>query len=251
MVTTDLELVPSATHLVYAGRADGDTRADWEANADDGACLFCGHVGLTVAASDTINRKYFNNDDITDAPHSDRVCVACAYCMDTRKVKQGHWIATEQHFERVSTGDLPGRFAAIRAGGYEPPIAVKVAEDPIRSSHGYLWTPVSYTVDPLRICYDRSMETPLVEWDLLDQLVADIEELRWHGFRLDDIREDSPRVGDLESVGSDVYDQIRERTLDPHGGTALFELAITLSRSADDQDRDETTDGNATLSKYT
>jgi len=251
MAALDSKPVPSATHLVYAGRTDANTRSEWEADAEDGTCVFCGHVGPSVAATDTINRKYFNNDDITDAPYSDRVCVACAYCMDTRKVKQGHWIATNERFERVSTGDLPSAFKAIREGAYDPPIAVKIAEDAIRSSHGYLWTPVSYTLDPLRICYDRSMETPLVEWDLLDQLVADIEELRWHGFRLDDIRDDSPRVADLESVGHEVYDQIRERTLKPHGGTALFELAITLSRSADDQDRDETTDGNTTLSKYT
>jgi len=251
MAALDLKPVPSATHLVYAGRTDADTRADWAAKAEGGTCLFCGHTGQTVPAPDTINRKYFNNDDITDAPYSDRVCVACAYCMDTRKVKQGHWIATNDRFERVSTGDLPGVFTAIRDAEYEPPIAVKIAEDAIRSSHGYLWTPVSYTLDPLRICYDRSMETPLVEWGLLDQLVADIEELRWHGFRLDDIRTDSPRVGDLESVGHDVYDRIRDRTIRPHGGTALFELAITLSRAADDQDRDETTDGNTTLSKYT
>jgi len=251
MAALDLNQVPSATHLVFAGRTNADTRAEWEAGADEGTCLFCGHTGPTVPADDQIARKYFNDDDITDAPYSDRVCVACAYCMDTRKVKQGHWIATTDRFERVSTGDLLDAFSAIREGAYDPPLAVKIAEDAIRSSHGYLWTPVSYTVAPLRICYDRSKETPLVKWDRLDQLVADIEELRWHGFRLDDIREDSPRVADLESVGSDVYDRIRERTIRPHGGTALFELAITLSRSADDQDRDETTDGNTTLSKYT
>lgn len=250
MAATDLKPVPSATHLVFAGRADAETRAEWQSDAEEGICLFCGHSGPTVPAADTINRKYFNNDDITDAPDSDRVCIACAYCMDTRKVKQGHWIATHDTFERVSTGDLLMAFSAIRDGVYEPPIAVKIAEDAIRSSHGYLWTPVSYTVDPLRICYDRSMETPLVEWDLLDQLVGDIEDLRWHGFRLDDIREDDPRTNDLASIGRDAYARIRERTIQPHAGTALFELALTLSRSSDDQDRDETTDGNATLSKY-
>jgi hypothetical protein len=250
MATLDLK-VPSATHLVYAARTDADTHADWVAGADNGTCLFCGHTGPTVPAANTINQQYFNDDDIASAPYSDRVCVACAYCMDTQKVKQGHWIATTDRFKRVSTGDLPDTFGAIRRGEYDPPIAVKIAEAPIRSSHGYLWTPVSYSVAPLRICYDRSMETPLVKWDLLDQLVDDIEELRWHGFRLEDIREDAPRVDDLESVGYEVYDRIRERTIEPHGGTALFEVAITLSRAADDQDRDETTDGNTTLSKYT
>jgi len=252
MSTQELQAVPSATHLVFAGRPDDETRTEWKERGEPGTCVFCAHEGPTVQAEEVINRKYFNNDDYADAPYSDRVCVACAYCMGESRVKQAHWIATEDDFERVSTGDLRDLFNAIEAGesDHDPPLALKIADDPIRSSHAYLWTPVSYTTDPLRVCYDRSAEEALVEWGLLDQLIEDIEELRWHGCRLDDIRAGDLRAGDLESVGRAAFDRIRDRTIRPHSGTALFEIAITLSRAADDQDRDETTDGNATLSKF-
>lgn len=220
---------PSATHYLALNH-DGGTLDEYRES--DGLCYFCSHNGPGLAASEVISEDYFSDYPLRENPESDHVCAFCAYCMDHRGLKQGHWIVTADEYRSVSTGDLLELFQDIQSGEYEPPIALHVSENPIRSEHAYLWTPIVHSTSPLLLSYAR--ESVLVEWDEFDRLLEAIEELRWFGFRGDDIRSGEPRVRDLDAIGADRYWTL-DRRLDPHRGTALLEVLWTVSRSKDDQ----------------
>jgi hypothetical protein len=221
--------VPAATHLLYRHHADPDEQNDYA--TDDGECCFCGVEAAGLPASDAINHTYFSDYDIMQAD-TGHVCEACAYCMDTRALKNGHWIASANEFASISTGGLPPHFDRLRNGEYETPVAVHLSANPIRSEHAYLWTPVVHEVAPLTLDYDN--QTVELSWDEYDRVLEAVEELRWHGFRGDDIRSGEPRIRDLRSVGRDRYQTLNAR-LDPYRNTPLLEVVWTLSRSKTDQ----------------
>lgn len=229
MHETPTETVSATTHLV--AKAHEGTPID-NYSERSGACYFCGHDGPGLSAADVISEKYFSDYPLRERPDSDHVCAACAYCMDHRSLKQGHWVATRDQFRSVSTGDLLDVLREIRDGAVDAPLAVHVSANPIRSEHAYLWTPVSDTHAPLRLSYDQ--QTVSLEWNVFDRLLAAVEELRWHGFRGDDIRSGEPRVRDLASVGPSRYQTIDSR-IEPYRGTALLDVVWTASRSKDDQ----------------
>lgn len=229
MAFSTKEEPPSATHLIAENHEGADLD---EYSHREGICYFCGHIGPGMLAEDVISEDYFSDHDLRTRPDSNHVCASCAYCMDHRDVKQGHWIASSSDHRSISTGDLLSEFQRVQDGEYDLPLAVHVSENPIRSEHAYLWTPPTYSTDPLLLTYGR--QNVVLQWAEFDQLLSAIEELRWHGFRGDDIRSGEPRVRDLDSVGRERYRTLNER-IDPHRGTALFEVAWTVSRSRDDQ----------------
>lgn len=239
---------PPTTHLIaQAHQTDTDISSESFAETT-GRCAFCGADASGLPVDEGVNYDYFNDDPLMQAD-TGHVCQYCVYCMNAdRALKQGHWIVTPDIYERISTADLPEALDALRMGEYDTPYALYITRDPILSQHSYLWVPTTQTTDILVCAYAR--QTVRIEWDTLDTLVDAIEKLRWHGFRLDDIRSGEPRVSDLASVGRNQYRDL-DAVIDPYRRTPELELALTLSRAADDQDRDETQDGNATLGRFT
>lgn len=235
---------PSATHLIADQHASSGDLDEWKQEV--GACCFCGVEEEGVLASDAISREYFSDDPLMQA-HTGHLCFACAYCMNQRELKNGHWIAASNRYERISTSDLPDHFDQLQAGDYEPPVAVHLTASPIRSSHAYLWTPVREATDPLGLDFDR--ETVTIRWGELDRLVRAVEDCRWNGFTFTEIRSGEPRVSHLEEMGVESYRRA-EGVIEPHRRTAALEVALTLSKSADNQSRPRTNDGNATLDNY-
>lgn len=225
----------AATHLLH--RHHGD---DAELRDAEGTCCFCLHEGPGANVEDAVSQKYFSDDPLmqSDTGH---VCAACAYCMNTRTLKQGHWVAHANGLLQPSTGDLLGVFRDLRGEQYDTPLAIHVTSSPIRSSHAYLWTPVNDTAVPLTVAYDRQT-VRIADWQAFGSLVAAIEDLRLHGFTFDEIRSGEPRVRNLREIGRGTY-QERDGVLDPHRRTARLELALTLSRGADDQPRSTIEDG--------
>jgi hypothetical protein len=205
-----------------------------------GTCCFCGVNGDGVHVNEATSEKYFSDDPLLAVPSSDHVCAACAWAMDQRRFKQGHWIVHSRGVETPSTGGLLGHFRQLRAGEHEPPLSVHVTSSPIRSSHSYLWTPVNATTRPLTVAYDRE-RVRIETWADLAALVAAVEDLRLHGFTFDELRSGEPRTGNVASIGIRRYRE-RDRIIAPHRRTARLELALTLSRSADDQPRTNLTD---------
>ena len=222
---------PSATHLIYRNHAGEEARKSVE--GADGTCCFCGHHGPGLPASEAISHTYFSDHDLMQAD-TGHVCAACAYCMDQRSLKNGHWIAASNRHDGISTGDLPKHFELLRDGAYEPPLAVHLTSSPIQSFHAYLWTPVRERTGPVVLDFDR--ETVRFEWGEFDALLAAVEDCRWHGFTLDEIRSGEPRVRNLDSIGIGPYQRV-DAVIDPHRRSPFLEVAITLSRSASDQDR--------------
>lgn len=221
--------LPSATHLLAENHSGADLD---EYGEQDGVCYFCGADATGVPAQEAISKAYFSDHDLAKQPESGHVCASCAYCMDQRSLKQGHWIVSASEHRRVSTGDLLEELKRIGRGEYEPPLAVHVSENPIRSEHAYLWTPIINSTDALLLTYGR--ESVFFEWGEFYRLLDAVEELRWHGFRGDDIRSGEPRVRDLDSVGAARYWTLNER-INPHRGTAFLGVVWTASRSRDDQ----------------
>jgi len=219
----------SATHLLYRHHSQGD---EWR-NVE-GRCGFCLQDRPGVSLDEAVSQKYFSDYPLmqSDTGH---VCEACAYCMNTRTLKQGHWIAHEDGLLQPSTGDLLDVFRGIRIGDCDAPLAVHVTSSPIRSSHAYLWTPVNATAKPLTVAYDRQ-RVRITDWERFAALLTAIEDLRLHGFTFDELRTGEPRVRNTREIGREAY-QDRDEMLAPHRRTARLELALTLSRGADDQPR--------------
>lgn len=236
--------VLAATHLIYRHHAEEVAGDEFE--GDDGTCCFCAHEGPGLPTTDAISHKYFSDYDLmqTDSGH---VCAACAYCMNQRSLKNGHWIAAANRYDSISTGDLPEHFQQLRDGAYESPLAVHLTSSPIQSFHSYLWTPLNHSHAPLVLDFDR--EAARLSWPDYDDLLEAVEDLRWHGFTLKEIRSGEPRLSNLQSVGRRQWAAVNE-VIDPYRRTPELEAVITLSRAADDQDRNETTDGNTKLTKY-
>lgn len=224
---------PHATHIL------AESSGDDEYHEDTGTCCVCGECGRGLHVDDATSKKYFSDDPLLTAPETDHVCAACAWTMDQRTYKQGHWVAHADGVKTLSTGDLLTVFRNLRAGWYDPPLAVHVTSSPIRSSHAYLWTPVNQTQLPLTIAFDRQ-HVRIADWQSFADLVAAVEDLRLHGFTFDEIRSGDPRVRNLQSIGRAAFTG-RDQIIAPHRRTARLELALTLSRSADDQPRTDLT----------
>lgn len=228
---------PSATHLLAS---TGEIPDDYRTK--NGVCCFCGIESPGQHVEEATSKKYFSDDPLLTEPASDHACESCAWTMGQRTFKQGHWIAHQDGVETPSTGDLLGLFRRLRTGEFEPPLAVHVTSSPIRSSHSYLWTPINQTPEPLTVAFDRET-VRIQDWSVLDDLVAAIEDFRLHGFTFDELRSGEPRVRNLREIGRERYSE-RDAVIDPHRRTAWLDLALTLSRSADDQSRTDLTDHN-------
>lgn len=223
--------VQAATHLLHEHYADSRSE-EWR--EQDGTCCFCLHVGPGVPVDDAVSQKYFSDDPLMESD-TGHVCEACAYCMNTRTLKQGHWIAHADALLQPSTGDLLDVFSNLRAGNLDTPVAVHVTGSPIRSSHAYLWTPVNETPTPFSVGFDRQT-VRIGDWQRFADLLGAVEDLRLHGFTFHELRTGEPRVRNLRQIGRKAYED-RDAVLDLHRRTARLELALTLSRGADDQPR--------------
>lgn len=221
----------AASNLVAQSHATDGGLEDYR--DQEGRCCFCSTVSDGVSTERAISAKYFTDNDLM-AAQTGHVCQHCAYCMNTRELKQGHWLATESEHRRISTGDLQEELARVQRGDVEPPLAMHISEDPIRSEHAYLWTPISDTTAPLTV--DYAGQRIRVTWPEYEHLLDAVEELRWHGFRGDDIRSGEARVSDIERIGADRYLDLDD-IVDPYRGTAFFELIWTVSKSKSDQDK--------------
>lgn len=210
-----------------------------------GVCCFCRRRGDGQSVETATSEDYFSDDPLLDAPTTNHVCAACAWVMDQRRFKQGHWLAHADGVQHPSTGELLQTFRRLRAGEYAAPLAVHVTSSPIRSSHAYLWTPVNETLEPLTVAYDRQMVT-VDDWAAFEQLLVAVEDLRLAGFTFDELRSGEPRVSNVATIGRDEYIS-REETIAPHRRTARLELVLTLSRAADDQPRTDYTDAHQPL----
>lgn len=223
------------THLLAE---TGDVSAGYRDG--NGVCCFCGIESEGINVEDATSEDYFSDDPLLSVPSSDHVCSSCAWVMDQRTFKQGHWIVHAAGVETPSTGDLLEQFRRLRDGEFDPPLAVHVTSSPIRSSHAYLWTPVNHRQKPLTIAFDRE-RIRIDDWQAFEELLAAIEDLRLFGFTFDEIKSGEPRVAHLREIGREGYRE-RDVIIEPHRWTAWIELALTLSRSADDQPRSELTD---------
>jgi len=230
----------TATHLLAQ-----TTEIPDEYRSQSGVCCFCRRSGDGQPVETATSADYFSDDPLLDAPSTDHVCAACAWVMDQREFKQGHWIVDDDAVQSPATGDLLQTFRQVRAGEYAPPLAVHVTSSPIRSSHAYLWTPVNQTPAPLTVAYDRQMVT-IGDWAAFEQLLVAVEDLRLAGFTFDELRSGEPRVSNVATIGRDEYIG-REETIAPHRRTPRLELVLTLSRAADDQPRTDYTDAHHPL----
>jgi len=221
----------AATHLLRKHHAPDD----WdEYHEDKDMCAFCGHDGVGAPVDEVVSQKYFSDYPLMQAD-TGHVCNSCAYAMNTRMLKQGHWLAHSDGLLQPSTGDLLEVFRDLVAGKYDTPLAVHVTSSPIRSSHAYLWTPVNESRRPLTVAFDRQ-HVRISDWGEFETLLSSIEDLRLHGFTFDEIRSCEPRVGNVRSIGREAY-QRREYVIERYRRTAKLELALKLSRSDDDQER--------------
>jgi len=107
--------VQAATHLLHRHHGDGETWYE-----DVGTCCFCLHAGHGASVDEVVSQKYFSDDPLMQSA-TGHVCEACAYCMNTRTLKQGHWVAHADGCLQPSTGDLLDVFCDLRDGDLDTP----------------------------------------------------------------------------------------------------------------------------------
>jgi len=210
----------TATRLIYLNHAEDDTGGDETAE-----CCFCGLEAPGVEAEEAISQKYFNDGDLIQK-ETGHVCRFCTYCMNTRELKTGHWLATENQYKSFSTGDIYEVLKKVAEGEYDTPLSIHVSDNPIKAQHSYLWCPVLESTDQLLLSYGKQVVR--FRWSEFKQLVDDIEILRRAGFRVKDIKSGEPRVRDLEDIGAEEYRKIEDR-IQEYRGSTVFELALTAS----------------------
>ena len=192
---------------------------------EHGTCTFCNTEEYGKPGEEVINSKYFTDYDLAD--DTGHVCAPCTMCMsEGKKFKNGNWLATPNEYIQFSTGDIKTVLRDVFVGEYETPFALHVAEEPIRSEHAYLWTPVCHSNNPVTLDYSR--RTVTVGSDDFETLIEAVEELRSHGFRLEDLRHDAGRIRDIKSIGRDRYNELRD-DIEPYRQTTLFELVLKAS----------------------
>jgi len=147
--------------------------------------------------------------------------------MNTRSLKTGHWLATEDRYRSFSTGDIFQVLEQVAEGKYSEPLSVHISDNPIKAQHSYLWCPVMENSSSLVVSYGDQVVR--FDWTEFEQLVDNIETLRGAGFRVKDIKSGEPRVGDLEDIGLEEYRKIEDR-LREYRGSNLFKLALTASK---------------------
>ena len=213
-----------ATQLIYLNRCDEEGKY----GEQEGKCCFCGLEQAGVPTSQAISQEYFSDTELiqSDTGH---VCRFCAFCMDHRELKQGHWLVTEDEYVGFQSGEIFNKLRAVAEGEFSLPVAIHVSRNPIKAEHAYLWTPVMISSERLRVSYGKAQVA--FRWPELEQIVELVEELRAAGFRLDDIRKGSPRQQDLMEVGLDRYREI-ESCLSRWRGSLVFELGLDASSSA-------------------
>jgi len=212
-----------ATHLIATNHLE--RRAEYE--EQNGVCGFCGAEDGGVHIEEAVSHDYFTDDDIMNDKTAEHVCAACDMCMNEgREFKNGSWLATPNQYLSFSTGEIKDVIRNVTHGEYETPLAVHVAESPMRSEHAYLWTPTNESYNPLSV--DFSRQTVRVERDEFFRLVDVVEEMRAAGFRLDDLRHDAARMRDIEGLGRSRYEELRDE-IEPYRQTALFELVLKAS----------------------
>ena len=210
-----------ATQLVAKNHAENLDGEDYV----DGKCCFCGENEVGVPAEDAVSTKYFNNGDLIQ-DETGHVCRFCAYCMNTRELKTGHWLATEDQYISFSTGDIFQVLEQVAENEYGEPLSIHISDNPIKAQHSYLWAPVMENSDSLVVSYGDQVVR--FDWSEFKQVVDDIEKLRGAGFRVKDVKSGEPRVRDLQDIGVETYREIEGR-LQRYRGSNLFELALTAS----------------------
>jgi len=205
--------------------AENHSESLHEYDYNQGICCFCGLEEQGVPVEDAVSAKYFNNGDLIQE-ETGYVCRFCAYCMNTRELKTGHWRATENQYRSFSTGEIFQVLEEIAEGEFSEPLSVHISDNPIKAQHSYLWSPVMENTDSLVVSYGDQIVR--FDWSEFKQLVDDIETLRGAGFRVKDVKSGEPRVRDLESIGIKEYRKIEDR-LQEYRGSNLFELALTAS----------------------
>ena len=219
-----------ATHLIYNNRPEGE----FQEHTHCGNCAFCGYHGDVVDEEDIVKPSYFTEHDLK-VVETGEICVACAYCMSNKPLKNGHWIATPDEYRRISTSDLLDNIQNIIQNKIEIPFSFHFSSNPILSEHAYLYTPVSYSTSEIVLDYDGTDIT--IGSEEFESLLDAVEVLRYNGFRLDDIRSGVPRVYNLEQIGVENYKRIDD-FLSGYRDTQVLEVVITASRSKSDQPHD-------------
>lgn len=222
----------TATSLIYNQKPEGSVA---NKNTSKDECCFCSRELECIDSSEVISRDYFTDYDLINK-NTGSVCIECAYCMMNKPLKNGHWIVTKNEYISISTSNLKKVFCEIISGNFDVPYALHVSSNPILSEHAYLKTPVCHNDESL--LFDYNGDTIRTSGEELFKIVDGIEVLRWYKFRLDDIRSSEPPVYSVDRVGVQHYKQIDE-FLSKYTSTPIFEVAITLSNSRVDQDRDE------------
>jgi hypothetical protein len=237
-----MDYYPSSSHLIYHSKPEGDFELD---TSREGKCCFCSYEGKVLDSGEVINNRYFNNNDLKDGSTGD-ICSACAYCMNNKPLKNGHWIVNEYKYNSISTSELYDILCDIELGKIETPFAFHVSKNPILSEHGYLYTPVCYSKE--NIIFDYNGTRIRSHIDEIMKILDAVEILRYHKFRLDEIRTGRANISNIESVGMAPYQSINTY-LDDFRTTALLEFVIKTSRSRSDQSKTEDNITNI-LDKY-
>lgn len=122
---------------------------------DGEVCMVCGSVEPPFYPRKMVIKPTFNNLDEMADPTGDAVCAPCSWCMSNKEhknrniLRMHHFLATEHSLEWIDKSD----FFAVLFDPPDPPFVL--AYTFTHKKHHWLFSPVNYTNDVIRIGTDE------------------------------------------------------------------------------------------------
>lgn len=220
----------SVSRLLWTGHGSPDTVAG-PPGAVSGRCWLCGAHSAVTYPRKTYRKPTWTDDDLAQQPESERLCPACAWCIDAfRSLRRAAWMATAQTATALARRDIRDVLLAPP----EPPFALLIPT----SFQLHLFHRGRVALDVTR--YPVQFERALVwlEPGPFGELLGRVERLRELGHTLGEVASGRLRGATIRRHGL-VDDALAlSESLASARGTGRFGLALHVSHAPEREDTD-------------
>lgn len=217
--------------LLWRGHGTADTEAG-PPDVIPARCWLCGAMHQRTYPRATYRKPTWTDDDMAAQPMSDRICAACAWCIDSfSALRRTAWLVTEYAAQPLARREIRGVLLAPPA----PPFAVLVPS----SFQLHLFHRARLGHDRRRFPVQFERALVWVEPVAFAALLGRIETLRGMGHTVGEIVSGRLRGATCRKHGETEAALELNDALSPVRGTALFGLAMHVSHGPVREGNDE------------
>lgn len=213
------------SRLLWTGHGSPETAAG-SPEAVSGRCWLCAVQSTRTYARADYRKPTWTDDDQAQTPASDRLCPACAWCIDAfRDLRRTAWLATRDTATALARRDI----RAVLLSPPAPPFAVLVPT----SFQLHLFHRGRVALDASRFPVQFERALVWVAPETFIPLVTHVETLRALGHTIGEIASGRLRGATIRTHGQLDMALALSEALDPDRRTAVFALALHVSHAPD------------------